>query len=138
MQGPYGELNGTDVLVQIEDPLVSGTYLTVASQRGATFTETTAAIDTSSKQRREFTGIPGRYNASLSLEHLYIPSASGYGVLKTAMRQGTFVRLRRQELGSPADQCLAIITSLGEAAPDQDVVTVTSEFQLTGPFEAIS
>lgn len=137
MQGPNGELNGTDILVQIQDPLTSG-YLTVASQRNATFTETTAAIDTSSKERRAFTGIPGRYNSTLSLEHLYIPSASGYGILKAAMRNGTFVRLRRQELGSPADQCLAIITSLGEAAPDQDVVTVTSEFQLTGDFEVIA
>lgn len=137
MQGPYGELNGTDILVQVENPLASGTYIDVASQRNATFTETTAAIDTSSKQRREFTGIPGRYNATLSLEHLYIPTASGYTVLRQAMRNGTFVRLRRQELGQPADQCLAIITSMGEAAPDQDVVTVSSEFQLTGPFEAI-
>lgn len=136
MQGPNGEVNGTDIIVQVQDPVTSG-YLTIASQRGATFTETTAPIDASSKERREFVGLPGRYTSNISMEYLYIPTSSGYATLKAAMRDGEYVRLRRSEFGNATDQALAIITSLGEAAPDQDVAVVTADFQLTTAWEGV-
>jgi len=42
-------MNGSDVLVQVETPADSGNYVTVGSQRGATFGEQTNPIDMSSK-----------------------------------------------------------------------------------------
>jgi hypothetical protein len=135
-QGPNGEVNGTDILVQVESAVDSGIYITVGSQRGATFGEQTALVDMSSKENRKAYSNPGRYTATVSLEHLYIPTSSGYTALSNAMRNGTYVRLRRRELGASLEQAQCVCTSLSTAAPDQDAVVVSSEFALNGGWSA--
>lgn len=137
MQGPNGEMNGTDILVRVELTPDSGIFATIGSQRNATFPETTAPIDASSKERRSWVGLPGRYQATLTLEHLYIPSASGYEALRTAMRDGTYIKLRRRELGSDVEECSAIVTNLSQSAPDQDVAICSADFQLSGDWDAV-
>jgi predicted secreted protein len=134
MQGPNGELNGFDVLVQVQEPAGSGSFLTVGSQRGVTFAETTAPIDLSSKERREYVGTPGRYSATVSLEHLYIPAASGYLKLRTAMRSGTMVTIKRRQLNADLESASAIVTSLSENFPDQEGAVVSADFQISGPW----
>jgi len=134
MQGPNGEVNGYDVLIQVQEPSGSGNFETVASQRGVTFNETTAAIDMASKQRREYVGTPGRYNATVSMNSLYIPSSSGYTKIRTAMRSGTLVRLQRRQLGATLEAADAIVTSLSEDFPDQEAAVVSADFQITGPW----
>lgn len=129
MQGPNGEVNGFDVVVTMDG-------VAIASQRNVTFNEQTAAIDLSSKERREYVGIPGRYNSTLSLEHLYIPTSSGHSALRAAMRNGTMVTLMRKELGSDLESADCIVTGLGTAAPDQDGVVVSADFQVSGPWTA--
>lgn len=130
--GPHGEMNGSDILVQIEAPADSGNYVTVGSQRGATFAETTAPIDMNSKESRLSYINPGRYSSTVSLESMYIPSASGYAALASAMRNGEYVRLRRRERGATLESAQAVVTSLSLAAPDQDAAIASAEFQLNG------
>ena len=131
-QGPNGEVNGYDVIVQVQEPSGSGSFETIASQRGVTFGEQTNAINISSKQRREGVYLPGRYDATASLEHLYIPNSSGYAKLKTAMRDGTFVRLRRRELGANLEEADAVCTNLSGDFPDQDAAVISADFQISG------
>jgi len=131
-QGPNGEVNGTDILVQVEQPADSGTYVTIGSQRGATFGEQTASVDMSSKENRKRYVNPGRYQSTVSLEKLYIPSSSGYQMLKDAMRIGTYVRLRRRELGSTLESAQCVCTGLSLAAPDQEAAVVSAEFDVNG------
>lgn len=135
--GPNGEMNGSDILVQIETPAGSGDYITVGSQRGATFGETTAPIDMNSKESRLSYINPGRYSGTVSLESMYLPAASGYAALASGMRNGEYVRLRRFERGSGLEQCQAVVTSLSLAAPDQDAAIASAEFQLNGGWEAV-
>lgn len=134
-QGPNGEVNGYDVIVQVQEPSGSGNFVTVGSQRGVTFGETTAAIDISSKERREGVYLPGRYGSTVSLEHLYLPSGSGYAKLKTAMRTGTYVRLRRRELGADLEEADAVVTNLSGSFPDQDAAVISADFQVSGAWE---
>lgn len=131
-QGPNGEVNGTDILVQVEHPADSGNYLTIGSQRGATFGEQTASVDMSSKEDRKRFVNPGRYSSTLSLEHLYVPTSSGYAMLKNAMRNGTYVRVRRRELGSTLETAQCVCTGLSLAAPDQEASVVSAEFDVNG------
>lgn len=131
-QGPNGEVNGTDILVQVEHPADSGNYLTVGSQRGATFGEQTAPVDMSSKENRAGYFNPGRYTSTLTLESMYVPTSSGLAMMKNAMRNGTYIRLRRRELGSTLESCQAVITGLSTSAPDQDAAIVSADFQLNG------
>ena len=135
--GPHGEMNGSDVLVQVETPADSGFYVTVGSQRGATFGETTNPIDMSSKESRLGFFNPGRWTSTISFEYMYIATASGYARLKAASRDGEYVRLRRRERGVNTEIAQCVVTSISEAAPDQDAVVVSADFQLNGGWEAV-
>lgn len=132
------ELNGTDVLLLARTSTGPDVYAVVGSQRNVTFNETTAAIDMSSKASRAYKGAPGRYNCTASLEHLYVPGDSAYAALRAAMRNGTTIRVRRQESGSDVEQADAIVTSLSEAMPDQAECVVSCELQVTGEWGAIA
>ena len=135
--GPHGEMNGSDVLVQVETPADSGNYVTVGSQRGATFGETTNPIDMSSKESRLGFFNPGRWGSTISFEYMYIATASGYLRLKAASRDGEYVRLRRRERGVNIETAQCVVTSISEAAPDQDAVVVSADFQLNGGWTAV-
>lgn len=137
-QGPNGEVNGYDVIVQVQEPAGSGPFVTVGSQRGVTFGENTAAIDISSKERREGIYLPGRYTSTVSFEHLYIPNSSGYDKLKQAMRTGTFVRLRRFELGAGLEEADAVVTGLSGSFPDQEAAVISADFQVSGAWDAVT
>jgi hypothetical protein len=135
-QGPNGELNGVDVIVQVQEPAGTGSFITVGSQRGVTFNEATNGIDISSKERREGIYLPGRYTTTITLEALYIPAASGYAKLKTAMRTGTYVRLKKRQLGADYEYADCVCTGLSESFPDQDAATVSADFQVSGAWTA--
>ncbi len=122
-------MNGTDILVLIDD----GTGLElVGSQRGVTWEETTEEVDVSSKDAREKRVLPGRYGATLSLEALYVPTDTAYGMLLDAMRNGTPVVVTREEDGVYIESANAIVTSLSHDAPDQDAATVSAELTIDG------
>jgi len=128
--GPNGEVNGSDVLVQLEQPADSGTYVTLASQRGATFAESTAIVDMSSKESRNQRVNPGRYSSTISLEALFVPTSSGYTMMKNAMRNGTYIRLKRYQQGSGIEVARAVITSMSQSAPDQEASVISAEFTI--------
>jgi hypothetical protein len=115
--------NGTDILVLIEGNVVG-------SQRDASFDEKTDAIDASSKLSRAMRVLPGRYSATVSLDALYIPTDAGFLALEAAMRNGTFVTVRRQEYGAAVEEAEAVVTGLKTGAPDQDVSIVSAELAI--------
>lgn len=130
--GPLGELNGTDVLVYVPDGF--GTYIPVLSQRNVNFKEATATIDWSSKASRAKRVTAGRYSATVTLAHGYIPSASGYIALRNAMRNGTAVNCRRMQGGTPTtlETAAAIVVGLGEDFPDQGPGVVSVDLEIDG------
>jgi len=137
--GPHGELNGKDILVRVESSPGSGVFITIGSQRGVTFNEATAPIDISSKESRAAYSLPGRYSSTVTLEHLYIPSASGYNALKAAMRDGTYIELLRSEdHGSgqaEVERASAVCTGLNTSGPDNDAAVVSADFTINGEWD---
>lgn len=131
-------MNGTDILVLVNTgtPGVP-TYTLMGSQRDVTFEETNDEIDVSSKDQREKRVLAGRYSSSISLDALYVPSDAAYQALKSAMRNGTLIKLLREELGADLEWADTIITSLSEAGPDQGEATVSASFTVDGAWTEV-
>jgi predicted secreted protein len=118
-------MNGTDVLIWVDGNMVG-------SQRDVTFKEATAEIDVSSKDQREMRVLPGRYDSSLSLEALYVPTNTAYLALQGAMRAATFVEVVVLEDNVVTESADAIVTELSRVAPDQAAATVSISLRIDG------
>ena len=118
-------MNGTAILVLIDTDLV-------ASQRDMSIEETTNTIDVSSKDQREFRGLPGRYESTVSLSGLYVPTDLAYLAMQAAMRNGTLVTLVIMESGIVTESAQATIETLNRTAPDQDAALCDASFKLDG------
>lgn len=117
--------NGTAILLAIDGDIIG-------SQRNVTREETTAEVDTSSKDQREMTVIAGRYASTLSLDAVYVPDDDGYGRLQAAMRNGSLITAIWEEEGSVVESAAALVTSLSTAAPDQDTATIAVGLRISG------
>lgn len=131
------ELNGTEVLLRVEQVPGSGVFITLGSQRGVTFQEQTAPIDFSSKDARAGKFGPGRYTWTASLETLYTPNLSGYAAIRNAMRNGTLLNIVRQEQGQEVESGYAVVTSMSDAFPDQDAAVCSVDLQGSGRFNPV-
>ena len=133
-------VNGTDYIIKVNTGTESvPAWTAVAKQTGASLSEKTAMIDTSSKDARERTGMAGRYEASLSLDGLVAsPADTGFAALRTAMRNGTLVQIQTVVGGTPAETATAVITELSTDYPDQDKATFSASFEISGEWAAVS
>lgn len=133
------EVAGNDVVVLVnlgDDTTPS--WQIVGSQRGATFNETVAPIDISSKDQREEKNSPrGRWSCVLSLDALYVPGAASYLALRNAQRDGNTIKIKRQELGQDVEEANAVVTGLSQSFPDADAATIAAEFRINGPWQSV-
>jgi predicted secreted protein len=105
----------------------------VGSQRDVTIDEKTAEIDVSNKNDgRAMRVLPGRYDAVLNLDALYVPTDQAYQDLQSAMRNGTFVEVVVIEEGVVLESADAIVTSLSRKGPDQGEATVAAGLRVDG------
>jgi len=126
-------MNGTDVLLLVNTGTIqSPVYEVVGSQRGVSFPENTENIDVSSKDSRAGRVLAGRYNATISMEALYVPSDAAYQALKTAMRDGEMIKVRRSESAIETEECDAVINSLSPEFPDQEEAVISIELTVDG------
>jgi predicted secreted protein len=109
-------------------------YSAVASQTQARFDEKTKAIDITNKSSRNKLFIPGEYDATVTLDHLYIPTDAAYAQLKSAMRNGATVMVQRQESGAALEQASAIVTQMSGDFKDKAPATIAVTMQITGPW----
>lgn len=111
-------------------------YTAVGSQSDATFDEKTNAIEVSAKNQRQAQYLPGKYTASITMSHLYVPSDAAFAALKSAMRSGTKIVVARQELGSETEHASAVITELSGSFKDQTEGVVSVTITVDGPWMA--
>lgn len=123
------ELAGDDVLVMIDLAGDGSNYVVVASQRGATFEETNATQDFSSKNTRFSRFRYGRISWTCNMSHLYVPDDQSLAHLKHAARYGQLVVIRRQERGQATEEADAMIVTRSEDFPDNAEATVSVSFQ---------
>ncbi|AGK52033.1 phage tail tube protein [Bacillus sp. 1NLA3E] len=127
-------MRGVDVIIQVEGA-VAGTFITIASQRGAKFTEEVDTIETTSKSSNGWK----EYDYALagwkiSCDGAYVLNDAAYDKLKTAMRNKTKVKAKWSETGSSGDVETgdALVTSRELDAPYDAEVTYAFELLGTG------
>ncbi len=132
-------MNGSDVLLLVNTGTnLSPEYEVVASQRGVTFERNNAEIDFSSKTGgREMIVEAGRYDATVTLDGLYVPTDEAYQALDAACEAGTLIKIRRQEEGTATREADALITQMSEAFPDQDAATISVSLRISGPWSEV-
>ena len=131
-------VNGADVLVLVN----TGTEQTpvwtvVGSQRNATVDEATEVIDISSKEKRARRILPGRYSSTLNLDGLYVPDDTAYGLLQSAMRNGTYIQVMIQKENEQVESASGVVTSLSREYPDQGESTVTITIEIDGEWTPV-
>ncbi len=131
-------MNGTDVLLLANTGTdLSPSYEIVGSQRDVTFDETNSEIDFSNKGSRAFDGAAGRYQAQVTLDALYVPTDAAMLALKTATRDGTNLKIRRQESGVDTEEADCFVTSKSDSFPDQGEATVSITLRIVGEWAAV-
>ncbi len=131
-------MNGADLLLLVNTgtPIVP-VYEVVGSQRNCTIEETTAEIDASSKDSRNFRAEPGRHKSTAKLDALFVPDGAAFLALRDAMRNGTKILVARQESNIVVETANAVITSLSETFPDQDMATISCALTIDGEWTEV-
>ena len=122
-------MNGADVLLWVE---TDAGYVVVGSQRDVTFNESTDEIDVSSKDSRARRVLGGRYGSTVTLDALYVPDDDAYLALQEAMRDGTLIRIEREESEAALEYADALVTGLSGRMPDQGESTVSIDLTIDG------
>ena len=131
-------MNGADVLLLAntgtdETPV----WTAVGSQRDMSIEETNEEIDMSSKDGRAKRVIAGRYGSTLSMDALYVPTDTAYLALRTAMRDGTLIKVQIEESGASTWQADALITTMSSEFPDQGAATIAIDVTIDDEWVAI-
>ena len=131
-------VNGADVLVLVNTGTEQAPVWTVVgSQRNATVDEATETIDISSKEQRARRIIPGRYSSTLNLDGLYVPDDTAYGLLQSAMRNGTLIQVMIQRENEQIESASGVVTSLNREYPDQGESTVSATIEIDGEWTPV-
>lgn len=126
-------MRGVDILLLVEDPVTSGTYIAVGGQRNASLSETADTIDTTSKDSNGMYEYDyGLGGWTISFDGVYVNGEAAYTALKTAMRNKEKIKVRIQESGGQIEEGTALITSRDLEAPYDAEATYSGELQGTG------
>lgn len=130
--------SGTTVLVGIESG-TPGVFVTLAGQRDVTLDRTGDFIDASTKDSNDEEGLSGRRSSTISLDAAYIENDASWLRLVTLYEADPPVKckLRKSEDGTDVKEAEAVITSLGERHPDNDLSTVSIELRVTGGWTSL-
>ena len=130
--------SGTTVLIGVESA-TPGTFVTLAGQRDVTLDRTGDFIDASSKDSNDEEGLAGRRSSTISLDAAYIDTDASWARLKTLYETDppALCKVRKSEDGTDVLEADAVITSLGERHPDNDLSTVSIELRVSGGWTAV-
>ena len=121
---------GTAYLVQVNTGTeATPIWTTVGAQRDTTVDESVATIDVSSKDSAATSILPGRYNVTISFDHLYVPGQAEHTTLANAIKNRTSVQVREFINGTPSTVHKGYLTSRSSTFPDMGEAVVSVEFQ---------
>lgn len=127
-------MRGVDVVIQVEGE-TTGTYVTVAGQRNATFSDSSETIDVTSKSSNgAYEYDYGLYGWSISMDGAYILGDDQMIKLRDAMRSKQMVKVKWSETGTKGavEQGDALVISRDLDAPYDGETTYSIELQGTG------
>ena len=130
--------NGADILLLVNTGTIgTPVYTAVGSQKDVSFSEERDLIDTSDKSSANKTYLYGKYGSTVDLDALFVNGDAGMSALRTALRNGTTLLIRRQFSGSATEGATCLVSSLSEAHPDADASTVSCSVTITGAWAAV-
>lgn len=124
--------NGADIVLAVENPVGSGTFVVVGSQRNVQLPETREEIDMSSKDSDKARWQYGRYSARVVLDKLWVPGNAEETFLRNALRNKTVIKVQRQEAGVAKENADALVLEIGQEAPDQQASTFSVTIRIDG------
>lgn len=126
-------VKGVDILILVEDPAESGSFVAVGGQRSATLSEEVDTIETTHKLTNGFKEYEYGFGGwSVSGDGVYIKDDASFLALKNAMRNKEKVKLRISEEGAPVEEGLALVTSRELEGSYDGEATYSVEFQGSG------
>jgi TP901-1 family phage major tail protein len=128
-------MDGSLILVLVET--AANVFSPVAQQTGLSWESTRNLIEATSKDSDHTKWVYGKKDDTVSLEAAYVPTDTAYQALKTAMKDGTMVILRRSEDGDEIEEAEALVSSISGDAPDGDKATISIEFQLNEEWQVV-
>lgn len=132
-------VKGVDILVLVENPAQSGTYITVGGQRSATLSESVETIETTHKLTDGFKEFEYGFGEwKISADGVYIKDDAGFVALRNAMRNKQKVKLRIKEEGADVEEGLALVTSRELEGAYDGEATYSVEFQGTGAITPVA
>jgi TP901-1 family phage major tail protein len=133
-------MRGVDILIQIESKTTPGTFVTVAGQRNATFSEEAETIDMTSKMSNGYTENDyGLGSWSVSCDGVYVLGNAELTALRDAQRNKEMVKCRWVEAGSPQiEEGLAVVTSREIEGPYDAEATYSVELTGSGKPELVN
>jgi TP901-1 family phage major tail protein len=130
--------DGASVLVLVPDPNSPGSYIPVAEQTNLSRESSRNLIEASSKDSDHTKWIYGKKDDTVELEALYVPNDAAMQALRNAQENKEIVVLRRTEDGTAVEQAEALVSTISDEFPDNDVSTVSVEFQLNTSWTPVS
>lgn len=126
-------VKGVDILIQVEDTVTPGTFITVGGQRGATLSENVENFETTNKGSNGYKEYEyGFGDWKISCDGVYITADAGYKALVTAMRNKTKVNVQWSEGGTATYTGSALVLSRDLEGPYDGESTYKLELQGTG------
>lgn len=129
-------INGSLIILRIEDPANPGTKVPITCQRDSSIDESVASIDTTCKDNDWKTVIGGEGSWSASLEMLYHPGDAIQVEIKRIFRARELIELEVWEDGVATEVGTALITGHNLSAPKQDVASRSLSLEGSGPLTA--
>ena len=127
--------NGDGVLLKVD---VSSTATIIGSQRDFNMEESNDVIDVSSKDDGRFAAfLTGRYNASISMDGIYVPGDSALAELRIKVRDGTEIIITRAEDTVEIEEASAIVERMSIDAADQEASIVSVDLRITGSWTSL-
>jgi len=131
-------MNGADVLLLVNTGTeVSPAYAVVGSQTNVRLQERVGEVDMSSKDTGSMRVLGGRYDATITLDALYVPDDAAYLALKTAFRAKDKILVRVSESDVEVEEASALITAMDRAAPDQQPTTLSVTIRVDGDWSEV-
>jgi TP901-1 family phage major tail protein len=127
-------MRGVDIVIQIESKTTPGTFVTIAGQRNATFSEEAETIDITSKSSGGYTENDyGLGSWSISGDGVYVLGNAELTSLRDAQRNKEMVKCRWVEAGATQiEEGMAVVTSREIEGPYDAEATYSIEFTGSG------
>lgn len=129
--------SGSSVLLLVEDPPDSGTYIEAAKQTDYTHSGERNMIETTAKQDDHENHVYGKKGDTVDVDHLWVSGDAGQSAIQDAVNNKNEIKVRKEANGNAVKEADAKIESFEESQPDNDSAEFTASLVLQNAFTTV-